>query len=240
MPPGRPRRPTPGPTVCCGRGKARLPAVGRRVTRARADRLRDRSSPTPLPVSSPPAARGHGERPRHTGGRGPLAGAHTTGEDPHVAEVAVWVDSYDRPRAAGRPHRRPGPHDGGVPGGGVAVRGLRNHPTLRSTPLERWPTLRPGSSPCRSSTDPLASTTRRGSSAGTQRSRRCQASSNHAVATCATKWCDRSPAGHARDPRRREEAWPSAQHVADPMLFFNAHGDPAVLYRAHHRPCSRA
>ena len=26
-----------------------------------------------------------------------------------------------------------------------------------------------------------------------------------------------------------EEAWPSAQHVADPMLFFNAHGDPAVL-----------
>ena len=26
-----------------------------------------------------------------------------------------------------------------------------------------------------------------------------------------------------------EEAWPSAQHVADPMLFFNARGDPAVL-----------
>ena len=26
-----------------------------------------------------------------------------------------------------------------------------------------------------------------------------------------------------------EEAWPSAQHVADPMLFFNANGDPAVL-----------
>jgi len=26
-----------------------------------------------------------------------------------------------------------------------------------------------------------------------------------------------------------EEAWPSAQHVADPMLFFNAQGDPAAL-----------
>jgi hypothetical protein len=26
-----------------------------------------------------------------------------------------------------------------------------------------------------------------------------------------------------------DEAWPSAQHVADPMLFFNAGGDPAVL-----------
>jgi hypothetical protein len=26
-----------------------------------------------------------------------------------------------------------------------------------------------------------------------------------------------------------EEAWPSAQHVADPMLFFDAGGDPAVL-----------
>jgi hypothetical protein len=26
-----------------------------------------------------------------------------------------------------------------------------------------------------------------------------------------------------------EEAWPSPQHVADPMLFFNAHGNPAVL-----------
>jgi hypothetical protein len=23
-----------------------------------------------------------------------------------------------------------------------------------------------------------------------------------------------------------EEGWPSAQHVADPMLFFNADGDP--------------
>lgn len=28
-----------------------------------------------------------------------------------------------------------------------------------------------------------------------------------------------------------EEAWPSAQHVADPMLFFEASGDPAVLQR---------
>lgn len=26
-----------------------------------------------------------------------------------------------------------------------------------------------------------------------------------------------------------EEAWPSAAHVADPMLFFNAGGDPAVM-----------
>ena len=25
------------------------------------------------------------------------------------------------------------------------------------------------------------------------------------------------------------KAWPSAAHVADPMLFFNAHGDPGQL-----------
>jgi hypothetical protein len=28
-----------------------------------------------------------------------------------------------------------------------------------------------------------------------------------------------------------EEGWPSAQHVADPMLFFNAGGDPEVMNR---------
>jgi hypothetical protein len=28
-----------------------------------------------------------------------------------------------------------------------------------------------------------------------------------------------------------EEAWPSAAHVADPMLFFNADGDPDRLAR---------
>jgi hypothetical protein len=28
-----------------------------------------------------------------------------------------------------------------------------------------------------------------------------------------------------------EEAWPSAEHVADPMLFFNAGGDPEVMNR---------
>jgi hypothetical protein len=28
-----------------------------------------------------------------------------------------------------------------------------------------------------------------------------------------------------------EEAWPSARHVADPMLFFNAEGDTEVLSR---------
>jgi len=28
-----------------------------------------------------------------------------------------------------------------------------------------------------------------------------------------------------------EEAWPSARHVADPLLFFNAQGDPEVLSR---------
>jgi hypothetical protein len=26
-----------------------------------------------------------------------------------------------------------------------------------------------------------------------------------------------------------EEAWPSAQHVTDPMLFYCANGDPAVM-----------
>jgi hypothetical protein len=28
-----------------------------------------------------------------------------------------------------------------------------------------------------------------------------------------------------------EEAWPSAGHVADPMLFFNAGGDPEAMNR---------
>ena len=32
-----------------------------------------------------------------------------------------------------------------------------------------------------------------------------------------------------------EEGWPSAEHVADPMLFFNAEGDKARLQGQHRR-----
>ena len=58
------------------------------------------------------------------------------GEDPHVAEVSVWLDSYEGPgRRRGR-HRRARPPIRGLPGRRVPLRGLRHHP--HGSPRD-WP-----------------------------------------------------------------------------------------------------
>ena len=63
-----------------------------------------------------------------------------------------------------------------------------------------------------------------GSSAGTASSRRCRASFSPAAGTCA-EVVRAVTAGAPEVHGIVEEAWPSAAHVADPMLFFNAGGD---------------
>ncbi len=150
------------------------------------------------------------------------------GEDPHVAEVSIWVDSYDR-RApfekplfdvgltvAGylvveslyedygtTPHSRPRDWDDGRRSPGVLTVSLIHRPQDLdyATWIERWHGTQ---SPLSGELQP-----------------RCRYVRNEVVRPLSAA----APEIHGIV----EEAWPSAQHVADPMLFFNAHGDPAVL-----------
>jgi len=152
------------------------------------------------------------------------------GEDPHVAEVAVWVDSYDR-RAPVESHVV----DVGLTTAGYLVveslyedygttphAGRRHWPDGRRSPgvltvslihrradldyatwIERWHGTQ---SPLSGELQP-----------------RCRYVRNEVVRPLT----DSAPEIHGIV----EEAWPSARHVADPLLFFNAQGDPEVLSR---------
>jgi hypothetical protein len=150
------------------------------------------------------------------------------GEDRHVAEVSVWVDSYDRrlplesPIAAigltfagylvveslyedygTTPHARPRDWDDGERSPGVLTVSLIHRPEGLDyvTWIERWHGTQ---SPLSGELQP-----------------RCRYVRNEVVRSLT----EGAPEIHGIV----EEAWPSARHVADPMLFFNAHGDPAVL-----------
>jgi hypothetical protein len=150
------------------------------------------------------------------------------GEDPHVAEVSVWVDSYDRRgpletlildvglRAAGylvveslyedygtTPHSGPRDWADGRRSPGVLTVSLIHRPEGLdyTTWIDRWHGTQ---SPLSGELQP-----------------RCRYVRNEVVRPLT----DGAPEIHGIV----EEAWPSARHVADPMLFFNAHGDPAVL-----------
>ena len=150
------------------------------------------------------------------------------GEDPHVAEVAVWVDSYDRRHEVERLVT-----DVGLASAGYLVveslfedYGTTAHAAARSwgdgerspgvltvslihrpegldyaTWIERWHGTQ---SPLSGELQP-----------------RCRYVRNEVVRPLTAL----APEIHGIV----EEAWPSARHVADPMLFFNADGDPAVL-----------
>jgi len=150
------------------------------------------------------------------------------GEDPHVAEVAVWLDSYDR-RApleshvvdvglttAGylvveslyedygtTPHAGPRHWRDGERSPGVLTVSLIHRPVGLDyrTWIERWHGTQ---SPLSGELQP-----------------RCRYVRNEVVRSLT----EGAPEIHGIV----EEAWPSAQHVADPMLFFNAQGDPAAL-----------
>jgi hypothetical protein len=150
------------------------------------------------------------------------------GEDPHVAEVSVWVDSYDRRAPLEREIVAVGlpaagylvveslyedygttPHAGsrhwadGRRSPGVLTVSLIHRPEGLdySTWIDRWHGTQ---SPLSGELQP-----------------RCRYVRNEVVRPLTVG----APVVHGIV----EEAWPSTDHVADPMLFFNAQGDPAVL-----------
>jgi hypothetical protein len=150
------------------------------------------------------------------------------GEDPHLAEVSLWVDSYDR-RApleqllfhiglstAGylvveslyedygtTPHSGPRNWADGDRSPGVLTVSLIHRPEGLdyTTWIERWHGTQ---SPLSGELQP-----------------RCRYVRNEVVRSLT--------AGAPEVHGIVEEAWPSVQHVADPMLFFNARGDAAAL-----------
>jgi hypothetical protein len=150
------------------------------------------------------------------------------GELPHVAEVSVWVDSYDR-RA---------PIEAAIAGVGLRHAGYLvleslydDYGTTEHGPPRDWPDGE------RSPGVLTVALIHRPEGLGYD------------------EWIQRwhgtqSPVSAELQPRCRyvrneviravtqdapeihgivEEAWPSARHVADPMLFFNAGSDPALL-----------
>jgi hypothetical protein len=174
---------------------------------------------------------------RQLGGRGITVNVHDAdaavapspvpvpdGEDPHVAELCVWVDSYDR---------RSGYDDAlaelGSPSAGYLVTEslYEDYGTTAHSGPRNWPD---GS---RSPGVLTVSLVHRPAGLDYQ--------------TWIERWHGtQSPRSGVLQPRCRyvrnevirpltpgapeihgivEEAWPSAAHVADPMLFFNADGD---------------
>ncbi len=150
------------------------------------------------------------------------------GEDCHVAEISIWVGSYDRRGPLEKqivalglpvagylvveslyedygttPHSGPRNWEDGRRSPGVLTVSLIHRPAGLdyATWIDRWHGTQ---SPLSGELQP-----------------RCRYVRNEVVRPLT----DGAPEIHGIV----EEAWPSAQHVADPMLFFNAHGDPAVL-----------
>jgi hypothetical protein len=175
------------------------------------------------------------------GGRGVTVNVHDTdaaeapapvptpeGEDPHVAEVSLWVDSYDRRDGVDEAvattglawagylvteslyedygttaHGRPRDWADRTRSPGVLTVSLIHRPEGLdyATWIERWHGIQ---SPLSGRLQP-----------------RCRYVRNEVVRALSPG----APEVHGIV----EEAWPSARHVADPMLFFNAGGDADVL-----------
>lgn len=150
------------------------------------------------------------------------------GEEPHVAEVSLWIDSYDRRdgvdetlAALGQsfagylvteslfedygttPHSGPREWPDGTRSPGVLTVSLIHRPAGLDyvTWIERWHGTQ---SPLSASLQP-----------------RCRYVRNEVVRPI-TK-------GAPVIDGIVEEAWPSVEHVANPMLFFNAGGDQEKL-----------
>ena len=147
------------------------------------------------------------------------------GEDCHVAEIAIWVDSYDRrgplekqivalgPTVAGylvveslyedygtTPHSGPRNWEDGRRSPGVLTVSLIHRPEGLdyATWIDRWHGTQ---SPLSGELQP-----------------RCRYVRNEVVRPLT----DAAPEIHGIV----EEAWPSLEHVTDPMLFYCADGDP--------------
>jgi hypothetical protein len=150
------------------------------------------------------------------------------GETVHVAQVSVWVDSYDKRGAVDAivgsaglqtsaylvteslyddygttPHAEPRSWPDGARSPGVVTVALINPP--EGLPYDEWIRRWHGTqSPASGRLQP-----------------RCRYVRNEVVRALTPP----APRVHGIV----EEAWPSAQHVADPMLFFNAGGDQERL-----------
>ena len=150
------------------------------------------------------------------------------GEDPHVAEVSVWVDSYDR-RA---PIEQLVTATGLATAGYLVVEsiyedyGTTPHSAARGWPDgERSPGVltvslihRPADLDYRTWIERWHGTQ---SPVSARLQPRCRYVRNEVVRALTPEAPDVDGIV--------EEAWPSAAHVADPMLFFNAAGDDALL-----------
>jgi hypothetical protein len=173
----------------------------------------------------------------HLGGRGITVNVHDAeaaialspvpvpdGEDPHVAEVCVWVDSYDR-RAG---------YDEALAGPGVRFAGYlvteslyEDYGTTPHSGPRNWPdgSRSPGVLTVALVHRPAGLDYQTWIELwhGTQSPRsgvlqpRCRYVRNEVIRPLTPG----APEIHGIV----EEAWPSAAHVADPMLFFNADGD---------------
>ena len=164
----------------------------------------------------------------HDAAQAPSPAPAPAGEDPHVAEVAVWLESYDRRagideavasaglRFAGylvteslyddygtTPYAAPRTWPAGARSPGVLTVSLVHRPAELdyASWIERWHGTQ---SPLSGALQP-----------------RCRYVRNEVIRPIT--------AGAPGIDGIVEEAWPSAAHVADPMLFFNADGDPDRL-----------
>jgi hypothetical protein len=150
------------------------------------------------------------------------------GEDPHIAEVSLWLDSYDLRAGVdeaiasagqqfsgylvteslyqdygGTPYAQPRDWPDGARSPGLLTVALIHRPAGLDyrTWIERWHGTQ---SPLSGELQP-----------------RCRYVRNEVVRPIT--------ADAAEIDGIVEEAWPSAAHVADPMLFFNAGGDTRQL-----------
>ncbi len=180
---------------------------------------------------------------RQLGGRGITVNVHDgeaalapspvpvpAGEDPHVAEVCVWLASYDRRAGADEaiggaglpfagylvteslyedygttPHAAPRTWPDGARSPGVLTVSLVHRPAGLdyASWIEHWHGTQ---SPLSGALQP-----------------RCRYVRNEVIRPVTAD----APEIHGIV----EEAWPSARHVADPMLFFNAGDDKDLLTR---------
>jgi hypothetical protein len=156
----------------------------------------------------------------------PAPGAE--GEDVHVAQVSVWVDSYDKR----------GPVDAIVAEAGLPASAYLvteslydDYGTTPHTPRRDWPDGQrsPGvvTVACIHRPAGLAYDEWIERWHGTQSpaSGRLQPRTRYVRNEVVRALTPRAPEVHGIV----EEGWPSADHVADPMLFFNADGDPERL-----------
>ena len=150
------------------------------------------------------------------------------GEDPHVAEVSAWVDSYD-----GRAAVDDAMSALGLAWAGYLVveslyedYGTTPHATARNWPDgERSPGVLTVSLIHRPADLDYAEWIARWHGTQSPLSGRLQPRCRYVRNEVVRALSPDAPEIHGIV----EEAWPSAAHVADPMLFFSAGGDPKLL-----------